>query len=239
VVFALGEWKKKGKKKKKKNVSDSGTESEGVRNTELFSSLSPEHIKKLGAVTIADQIRFSRAVASVSEDSEFAIPAVKKRERIADAEQTTTTMRSAPLKRLRESSGGDIYMPDSDPRSTSLYQAISSYVSTRSCQEGLKRRSGEKAINTQIMKSGGEPNFVNKVMSVVQFCFLKTNKQTKGRKDVPSDQGFAKWLIAAQASSGRVVPAGDQHVSAALDSDYNTEKQRNHSVTVPEKMKKR
>jgi hypothetical protein len=132
---------------------------EGVRSTDLFSSLSPDHFTKLGAVTIADQIRFTKAVASASEDSEFAIPAVKKRDRLSDASASPVVR--VTLKRMRES-GGDIYMPETDPRSTSLYQAISSYVSTRR-QEGPKRRSGEKAINTQIMKNGGEPNFVNKV----------------------------------------------------------------------------
>ncbi len=136
---------------------------EGVRSTEVFSSLSPEHIQKLTG-KIGDQIRFARAVASVSEDSEFAIPSAiaKKRDRHADA--TSPAITRTPLKRPRESSS-DIYMPDTDPRSTSLYQAIASYVSTRR-QEGPKRKSGEKAINAQIMKSGGEPNFVNKVMKL-------------------------------------------------------------------------
>ena len=78
----------------------------------------------------------------------------KKRERST----MTPPANPASLKRIRES----VKVPETDPRSTSLYQSIATYSSTRT-QEGPKRRSGEKAINSQIMKSGGEINFVNKV----------------------------------------------------------------------------
>jgi hypothetical protein len=130
----------------------------------MFSSLSPEHIQKLTG-RIGDQIRFAKAVASVSEDSEFAIPSAVAKKRERHGEGSPAPARGGSMKRLRESTGGDIYMPDTDPRSTSLYQAIASYVTTRR-QEGPKRKSGEKAINAQIMKSGGEPNFVNKVVKL-------------------------------------------------------------------------
>ena len=52
--------------------------------------------------------------------------------------------------------------------------------------KGLKRRSGEKAINAQIMKSGGEPNFVNKVAKM--FPLIKESQIGGSLHNLPLDE---------------------------------------------------
>jgi hypothetical protein len=160
---------------------------EGVVSSSDFAFLTAQQVEKLGATRVGEQLKFSKAIAAartVAEDDEsFAVPRAK-RDRSPDGSPDAAV---APTNAKRVS----MYMPDTDPRSTSLYQSIYTYTSSRS-QGDVRRRSGDMAINAQITKSGGEVAFVNRVITL----FPKIKEKCSNLHGLPLDE-LAQLVISA------------------------------------------
>ena len=124
---------------------------------------------KRGAAPEKGRVK-KRAALADEEQKEEAEEREEVEEEEEEEEEATSKRKSEEgdeVEEVKRSKSMDILLPVDDPRSTSLFRALKAYYhGMRLEHDSPLRRSGRKALNTQITRCGGEVRFRAKLLRI-------------------------------------------------------------------------